>query len=91
MKKSWFLTGVYFTFYFIVFLIGFLFTFPTWQHPAELFLAVGTWLIATMFFIISICRNPGYIKAHPNVEFLVSNTGPLQFYSFLFAYRNFSN
>lgn len=61
VKKSWFLTGVYFGFYLLVFTVGTFFTFPNWQHWAELSCAYGTWFFATVFFVISICRNPGYI------------------------------
>lgn len=72
VKRSWKLPIAYFVFNAFSYTIGFLFIIPLWKNWMEIWVLLATLAVATLFWIISINRDPGFIKPHPKVDFLVS-------------------
>ena len=72
-----------------------LFIFPIWTHSYEIWITVSLFVLANLFFIITMCSDPGFIKSNPDIDFLVSELYfiLLKFISFcLFEfYRNSFN
>lgn len=66
------LTIFYFVFQFFIYMLSYLFAFPLWQEPVDLWIVLSTQALATLFFLISINKAPGYVKPHDKVDFLVS-------------------
>ena len=64
--------GIYFAFYTFSFLILVLFQFPLYESMIHVYIVVGTFVLATLCYFISICRNPGYINPNKETSFLVS-------------------
>lgn len=77
VEPSYLLFNMYFILNIAVYSISVLFTMPLWDAKWELWFVGCTWIVATTFFLISVCRNPGKIYPNKDVEFLVS----LPFYS----------
>ena len=72
-KKSWLHLGIYFTIYILSFLVLFLFQFPLYNHIYQVYITIGMFVVATLCYLISIFRNPGYIDPNRETSFLVSD------------------
>ena len=86
-KKSWLHMGIYFAFYTFSFLILVLFQFPLYESMIHVYIVVGTFVLATLCYFISICRNPGYINPNKETSFLVSLSKiefKFNFFTFIF-------
>lgn len=55
-----------------ILILGFcvLFIFPTWTNWWEILIIASLFDIANLFFIITMCHDPGYILPHEDVDFL---------------------
>lgn len=71
VKKSWKFPSIYVLFHVAVYVIAFIFVMPLW-HIYMVYAAGGILALNFFSWIISMCHSPGFIKPHPNVEFLVS-------------------
>lgn len=69
MKKpfAYFLLNAY------TYSISYLITMPLWKQWSEIYFVFMSLSVATIFWIISTNRDPGFIKPHSKVDFLVSN------------------
>ena len=68
--KSWKLPIAYVLFNIYIYTLSFLFTIPFWQSWFEFYLVMSSCFVGTLFWIITINKNPGFIKPSPNVDFL---------------------
>ena len=71
-KKSWLHLSIYFVYYTLSFIILFVFHFPMYNNMFQIYLVVATFVTATLGYLMSICRNPGYIQPNKETSFLVS-------------------
>ena len=72
VDKSWNLPSAYMLFNIYTYMVFFFLTGPLWANIIEIWFLVATFIIATIFWIVTMNKDPGYIKPNPNVEFLVS-------------------
>lgn len=72
--KSWKLPLAYLFFNVYIYLISIFFTIPTWKNFWEVYIVGATFVVASIFWLLSMKRNPGFIKPHPEVDFLVSQS-----------------
>lgn len=72
VEKSRKLPTAYFLFNLYTYLVFALFTGPLWVSMIEIWLLLGTLAVATIFWVVTMNKDPGFIKPNPNVEFLVS-------------------
>lgn len=72
VERSWGMTIAFFTINITV--LGFcaLFIFPLWSRLYEVLIVASLFDMANLFFIVSMCHDPGFIQPHREVDFLVS-------------------
>ena len=74
VSKSWKLPMAYLVFNLFIYLIFSLFTAPLWPQYYEIVIVIVSFAIATLFWVITMNMDPGFIKPYPGVDFLVSNS-----------------
>ena len=70
--KSWKLPVAFLSFNFLIYIILFLFIFPTWETKYEIMVCCSLFVGSIVFWLVTVCKNAGDIKPHKEVDFLVS-------------------
>lgn len=72
VDKSWKLPAAYLVFNIYTYVIFGLFTGPLCQEAYEIYTIIVSFSIASLFWVITMSKDPGFIKPYPKVDFLVS-------------------
>lgn len=70
VERSWSMTIAFFIMNILVLGICALFIFPLWTNFYEVLIVGSLFVLANLFFIITMCHDPGFIEPHPDVDFL---------------------
>lgn len=70
VNKSMKMPMAYLLFNLYVYIITLFFNAPLWQDMTEIYFVLTTFMLATIFWIISMQKDPGYIQPYPKVDFL---------------------
>jgi len=68
--KSWKLPMAFIGFNLFIYVILFLFIFPTWKNYYEIVGCSSLFVGSVLFWLITVCKNAGDIKPHKEVDFL---------------------
>lgn len=70
VERSWKLPIAYLVFNAYTYLITICFTAPLWAHEYEIYLVMITFLFAFIFWLITMSKDPGFIKPYSKIDFL---------------------
>ena len=70
VSRSWKLPIAYVGFNVYIYLISALFTAPIWAAPFEIWIVLISFAVSTLFWLITMNKDPGFIKPYPQVDFL---------------------